>query len=158
MGVKMHRIRRENSGTKSRSDWEYKSQMIACPLRRDVHWTSEKDDILRENCPALASGSIPDAASLVRVMLGPLVFSKSEHALRRPKRTANELRALIRQRSAKLGPWPAGMTMFVYRSNDSWEVMISPGKDPPEENYRVRALWIAVQMQGEFDLRGPYAP
>jgi len=69
-----------------------------------------------------------------------------------------ELRALIKQRSTQFGPWPAGMTMFVYRSNDGWEVMISPGKTPQEEDYRVSALWVAVQMQAEFDLRGPYAP
>jgi hypothetical protein len=89
-------------------------------------------------------------------MLGPMVFSNLEHTLRRPKRTADELRALIKQRSIQLGPWPVGMTMFIYRTNDSWEVMISPGKTPDEADFRVKALWVAVQMQTEFDLRGPY--
>jgi hypothetical protein len=78
--------------------------------------------------------------------------------LRRPKRTADALTALIKQRSAEFGPWPAGMTMFIYRSNDSWEIMISPGKTKREEDFRVKALWVAVQMQTEFDLRGPYVP
>jgi hypothetical protein len=91
-------------------------------------------------------------------MLGAMVFSKSEHALRRPKRTADELRALIKRRSAEFSPWPAGMTMFIYRTNDCWEVMISPGKTKDEEDFRVKALWVAVQMQTEFDLRGPYVP
>jgi hypothetical protein len=91
-------------------------------------------------------------------MLGPMVFSVPEHALRRPKRTADELRALIKQRSIQSGPWPAGMTMFIYRTNDSWEIMISPGKTKREEDFRVKALWVAVQMQTEFDLRGPYVP
>ena len=45
--------------------------------------------------------------------------------------------------------------MFIYRTNDSWEVMISPGRLPNEADFRVKALWIAVQMQTEFDLRGP---
>jgi hypothetical protein len=76
--------------------------------------------------------------------------------VRRPKRTADELRALIKQRSIQFGPWPAGMTMFIYRTNDSWQVMISPGKTPNEADFRVQALWVAVQMQTEFDLRGPY--
>jgi hypothetical protein len=35
---------------------------------------------LAEPCPALASGSIPDAAAVVRVMLDPMVLRKSEHA------------------------------------------------------------------------------
>jgi hypothetical protein len=46
------------------------------------------------------------------------------------------------------------MTMLVYKKNDSWDVMISPRKTPEEEEYRVSALWVAVQMQVEFDLRG----
>jgi hypothetical protein len=50
------------------------------------------------------------------------------------------------------------MTMLIYPSNDSWEVLISPGKTPDEEEYRVKALWLAVQMQAEFDLRASYVP
>ena len=46
--------------------------------------------------------------------------------------------------------------MLAYPSDDGWEVLISPGKTPDEEEYRVSALWVAVQMQAEFDLRGPY--
>jgi len=46
--------------------------------------------------------------------------------------------------------------MFIYRTNGSWEVMISTGKTPNEADFRVKALWVAVQMQIEFDLRGPY--
>jgi hypothetical protein len=76
--------------------------------------------------------------------------------VRRPKRTTDELRALIKQRSIQFGPWPVGMTMFIYRTNDSWEVMISTGKTPNEADFRIQALWVAVQMQTEFDLRGPY--
>jgi hypothetical protein len=48
------------------------------------------------------------------------------------------------------------MTMFIYRTNDSWEVTISSGKTPKEADFRVKALWVAAQMQTEFDLRGPY--
>jgi hypothetical protein len=44
------------------------------------------------------------------------------------------------------------MTMLLYKTNGGWEVMISQGKTPEEENYRFSALWIALQMQNEFDL------
>jgi hypothetical protein len=76
--------------------------------------------------------------------------------VRKVKRTAEELRALIKERVAQFGPWPAGMTMLIYKTEASWEVMISPGKTPIEDDFRVSALWIAVQMQLEFDLRAPY--
>jgi hypothetical protein len=77
--------------------------------------------------------------------------------VRKLKRTGAELVALVKERATQFGPWPPGMTTLVYPSNDSWEVLISPGKTPDEEEYRVSALWIAVQMQAQFDLRGPYA-
>src|SRR5271154_2355256 len=102
----------------------------------------------------LARGS--DGLAVVRVMLG-YVLDK-DGPVRRPKRTAEELSALIKERAAHFGPWPSGMTMLVYQSDHSWEVMISLGKTPQEEEYRISALWIAVQMQLEFDLRGPYYP
>jgi hypothetical protein len=76
--------------------------------------------------------------------------------VRKLKRTADELRAMIKERAARAGPWPAGMTMLIYPFNDGWDVMISPGKTAEEEDYRIGVLWIAVQMQAEFDLRGPY--
>jgi hypothetical protein len=46
------------------------------------------------------------------------------------------------------------MTMLLYRMNDSWEVMVSPGKTAREEDFRITVLWISTQMQNEFDLRG----
>jgi hypothetical protein len=70
----------------------------------------------------------------------------------RLKRTAEELRALIKERAAQFGPWPSGMTIFIYPTNGSWDVMISLGKTPDEEDYRVSALWVAVEMQRDFDL------
>jgi hypothetical protein len=45
------------------------------------------------------------------------------------------------------------MTMLVYPINDTWEVMVSPGKSVQEEEFRITVLWIATQMQIEFDLR-----
>jgi hypothetical protein len=73
--------------------------------------------------------------------------------VRRPRRTAEQLRALIKERAVQFGPWPPGMTLLIYKTNTSWEVMISAGKTAEEEDYRVSALWITVQMQDEFDLR-----
>lgn len=74
----------------------------------------------------------------------------------KPKRTADELTDLIEQRATATqggAPWPAKMTMLIYPTNDSWEVMVSPGKSVQEEEFRITVLWIATQMQLEFDLR-----
>jgi hypothetical protein len=73
--------------------------------------------------------------------------------MRKSKRTADELTAIIRQRATQREPWPAKMTMLVYPMNDTWEVMVSPGKSAQEEEFRITVLWIATQMQIEFDLR-----
>jgi hypothetical protein len=78
-----------------------------------------------------------------------------ERPMWKPKRTAEELTALIRERAAAAqnAPWPAKMTMLVYPADDGWEVMVSPGKSVQEEEFRITVLWIATQMQNEFDLR-----
>jgi hypothetical protein len=73
--------------------------------------------------------------------------------VRRPKRTADQLTALIKERAVLFGPWPAKITMLLYPTNDSWEVMVSPGKSIQEEEFRITVMWIATQMQVEFDLR-----
>lgn len=73
--------------------------------------------------------------------------------MRKPKRTAEQLTVLIKERAAQFGPWPAKMTMLLYRMNDTWEIMISPGKSIQEEEFRISVMWIATQMQDEFDLR-----
>jgi len=45
------------------------------------------------------------------------------------------------------------MTMLLYPMNDTWEILVSPGKNTAEEEFRISVLWIAAQMQVEFDLR-----
>jgi hypothetical protein len=77
----------------------------------------------------------------------------TETRMRKPKRTADQLTALIKERAAPFGPWPAKMTMLLYRMNDTWEVMVSPGKTVQEEEFRITVMWIATQMQDAFDLR-----
>jgi hypothetical protein len=64
----------------------------------------------------------------------------------KPKRTAEQLRALIREQASQHGPWPAKMTMLLYRMNDSWEVMVSPGKTAREEDFRITVLWISTHF------------
>ena len=73
--------------------------------------------------------------------------------MRKPKRTADQLTELIKERAAPFGPWPAKMTMLLYPINDTWEIMVSPGKSVREEEFRISVLWIATQMQDDFDLR-----
>jgi hypothetical protein len=43
--------------------------------------------------------------------------------------------------------------MLLYPTIDTWEVMVSPGKTALEQEFRITVLWIATQMQFEFDLR-----
>jgi hypothetical protein len=77
-------------------------------------------------------------------------------AVQRPKRTTDELRALIKP--VLYSVWPvACRDDHVHLPNQRrLGFMISPGKSPQEEAYRVSALWVAVQMQTEFDLRSSY--
>jgi hypothetical protein len=65
----------------------------------------------------------------------------------------DQLTALIKERSTQFGDWPAKMTMLLYSMNDTWEILVSPGKTVREEEFRIAVLWIATQMQIEFDLR-----
>jgi hypothetical protein len=73
--------------------------------------------------------------------------------VQRPKRTADQLTTIIKQRATQHGPWPSEMTMLLYPMNDTWEVMVSPGKSVQEEEFRITVMWIATQMEVEFDLR-----
>lgn len=72
--------------------------------------------------------------------------------MRRPRKTVEQLTLLIKQRAAMVGPWPPRMTMLLYPVNDTWDVTVSAGKTPQEEDFRISVLWIATQMQLEFDL------
>jgi hypothetical protein len=60
---------------------------------------------------------------------------------------------LIKERAAPFGPWPPKMTMLLYPMNDTWEIAVSPGKTPQEEQFRIFVLWIGTQMAIEFDLK-----
>jgi hypothetical protein len=77
----------------------------------------------------------------------------SDDLMHKPKRTAEQLTALIKERASQHGTWPLKMTMLLYRMDNSWEVMVSPGKTQQEDEFRITVLWIATQMQNEFDLR-----
>jgi hypothetical protein len=48
--------------------------------------------------------------------------------LRKPRRTADQLTVLIKERAARYGPWPAKMPMLIYPMNDTWEVMVSKNR------------------------------
>jgi hypothetical protein len=74
-------------------------------------------------------------------------------SVRKPKRTTEQLTTLIKERAKAFGLWPAKMTILLYPMNDTWEVMVSPGTTAQEEEFRITVLWIATQMQVEFDLR-----
>lgn len=74
-------------------------------------------------------------------------------SVRKPKRTTEQLTTLIKERAKAFGPWPAKMTILLYPINDTWEVMVSPGATTQEKEFRIKVLWIATQMEVEFDFR-----
>jgi hypothetical protein len=73
--------------------------------------------------------------------------------MRKPKRTSDQLTAIIKERATQWASWPAKMTMLLYPMNDTWEVVVSRGKSPQEEEFRITVMWIATQMQNEYDLK-----
>jgi hypothetical protein len=85
----------------------------------------------------------------------PSLMMKAQEttSVRKPKRTTEQLTTLIKERAKAFGPWPAKMTILLYPMDDTWEVMVSPGATAQEEEFRITVLWIATQMQVEFDLR-----
>src|ERR1700730_4177560 len=100
---------------------------------------------------AALAGSHPSALVQYTVHYGR-EFCSVTH-MRKTKRTADQLTALIKERAAPFGQWPPKMTILLYPMNNTWEIMVSPGKTVQEEEFRITVLWIATQMAMEFNLR-----
>lgn len=73
-------------------------------------------------------------------------------------KTAYELHEMIvEQAKALLGPWPAGMTLFIFDDAYGWSASVSrPTAD--EHRYRDATLAIANEFKARFDLAAPYLP
>jgi len=71
-------------------------------------------------------------------------------------RTAYELQDMIVEQAKALhGPWPAGMTLFVFDDAYGWTGTISLAGSEDELCYRDHALNIIKELKKRFDLSVP---
>jgi hypothetical protein len=74
----------------------------------------------------------------------------------RPFKTAYELQDMIVGRARRLlGPWPLGMTMFVFDDAYGWGVSISRPESEGDNLYRTRALDLITKLKVKYDLDTP---
>lgn len=74
-------------------------------------------------------------------------------------RTAYELHEMIvAQAKALHGPWPAGMTLFVFDDAYGWSASVSRPGAEWELCYRDAALAIVNELKARFDLAAPNLP
>ena len=74
-------------------------------------------------------------------------------------RTAYELQEMIVEQAKALhGPWPTGMTVFVFDDAYGWSASVSRPVAEDELCYCDAALQIATALKARFDLAAPYLP
>jgi hypothetical protein len=68
-------------------------------------------------------------------------------------KTADELQDMIVEQARTLhGPWPSGMTMFVFDDAYGWSASISRPLSEAENFYRTRTLDLIRTMRISYDL------
>jgi len=71
-------------------------------------------------------------------------------------KTADELRNMIVEQAKVLhGPWPLGMTMFVFDDAYGWSASISRPMSEADEFYRTRTLDLIRMLKVRYDLDAP---
>lgn len=71
-------------------------------------------------------------------------------------KTAYELADMIVERASALhGPWPAGMTMFIFDDAYGWSASISPPVSEVDNFYRNRTLDLIAMLRSRYDLDSP---
>jgi hypothetical protein len=71
-------------------------------------------------------------------------------------KTAYELADMIVERASVLhGPWPAGMTMFIFDDAYGWSASISRPVSEVETFYRTRTLDLIAMLRSRYDLASP---
>jgi hypothetical protein len=71
-------------------------------------------------------------------------------------RTAYELQDLIVEQARALhGPWPEGMTLFVFDDAYGWSASVSRAASDGDRGYRTAALDIVTKLKARFDLAAP---
>lgn len=74
-------------------------------------------------------------------------------------KTACELQDMIvEQARAQHGPWPAGMTLFVFDDAYGWSASVSRPVSEDDRCYRSAALNIVSELKASFDLAVPHLP
>jgi hypothetical protein len=74
-------------------------------------------------------------------------------------KTASELQDMIVEQARALhGPWPAGMTLFVFDDAYGWSASISLPATHDDLRYRTAALDIVTGLKARFDLAVPQLP
>lgn len=75
---------------------------------------------------------------------------------RKPLKTADELGDMIvEQATTRYGPWPAGMTMFVFDDAYGWSASVSPSDSEADNAYRTCILDLIASLKTRFDLKVP---
>jgi len=71
-------------------------------------------------------------------------------------KTADELRNMIVEQAKVLhGPWPSGMTMFVFDDAYGWSASISRPTSEADNFYRTRTLDLISTLKVRYDLDAP---
>ncbi|WP_082637683.1 hypothetical protein [Bradyrhizobium retamae] len=74
----------------------------------------------------------------------------------RPFKTADELQDMIVEQASILhGPWPSGMTMFVFDDAYGWSASISRPASEGDDFYRARTLDLIRTLKVRYDLDAP---
>jgi len=71
-------------------------------------------------------------------------------------KTADELQDMIVEQARILhGPWPSGMTMFVFDDAYGWSASISRPVSEADNFYRTRTLDLIGTLKFRYDLDAP---
>jgi hypothetical protein len=71
-------------------------------------------------------------------------------------KTADELQDMIVEQARTLhGPWPSGMTMFVFDDAYGWSASISRPISEADNFYRTRTLDLIGTLKFSYDLDAP---
>ena len=71
-------------------------------------------------------------------------------------KTADELQDMIVEQARTLhGPWPSGMTMFVFDDAYGWSASISRPMSEADNFYRTRTLDLIRTLKVRYDLDAP---
>ena len=74
----------------------------------------------------------------------------------RSSKTADELQDMIVEQAKVLhGPWPSGMTMFVFDDAYGWSASISRPMSEADNFYRTSTLDLIRTLKVRYDLDGP---